>query len=81
MSYLSVESLEHSYGAVRALDRVSFTVAEGERLCLLGPSGCGKTTTLNAIAGFLETDSGKVNVKGETLTGSPPEARNIGIMF
>ena len=81
MSYLSVQSLEHSYGSVRVLDHVSFNVAEGERLCLLGPSGCGKTTTLNAIAGFVETDGGRVVVRGEALTGLPPEKRNIGIMF
>jgi NitT/TauT family transport system ATP-binding protein len=41
-------------GAVRAVDDVSFSVKEAERIVLLGPSGCGKSSILKAVAGFLE---------------------------
>jgi ABC-type Fe3+/spermidine/putrescine transport system ATPase subunit len=81
MSYLIVEDLELRYGSHQALDRVSFAIAAGERLCLLGPSGCGKTTTLQIIAGFAVPDAGHVRVDRRDMAGIPPEKRNIGIMF
>jgi len=81
MSYLRVSDLEHAYGTHRVLEDVSFSIDEGERLCLLGPSGCGKTTTLQVLAGFVKPNKGSVEVKGERLEGMPPEKRNIGIMF
>jgi ABC-type Fe3+/spermidine/putrescine transport system ATPase subunit len=81
MSYLQVDGLVHRYGDFTAVDDVSFTVEAGERLCLLGPSGCGKTTTLQAIAGFITPQAGRISVAGEEITGLPPEKRNIGIMF
>jgi spermidine/putrescine ABC transporter ATP-binding subunit len=81
MSYLRVSDLEHAYGTQRVLEDVSFSIDEGERLCLLGPSGCGKTTTLQVLAGFVKPNNGSVEIKGERIDGMPPEARNIGIMF
>lgn len=81
MSYLQVDGLVHRYGDFTAVDDVSFSVEAGERLCLLGPSGCGKTTTLQAIAGFITPEAGRIGVAGEEITGLPPEKRNIGIMF
>jgi ABC-type Fe3+/spermidine/putrescine transport system ATPase subunit len=78
---LHVEGLEHSFGAQKVLNQVSFSLSEGERLCLLGPSGCGKTTTLQVIAGFLQAQRGSVSVGGLPMDGLPPERRNIGIMF
>lgn len=81
MSYLVAENLELRYGSRQILDRISFSVARGERLCLLGPSGCGKTTTLQIIAGFVAADAGRVLIDGRDMSGIPPEKRNIGIMF
>jgi len=81
MAYLNVRSLEHSYGTFRALNDISFSVAQGERLCLLGPSGCGKTTTLQVLAGFVKPDNGSVELGNRRIDGVPPEKRNIGIMF
>jgi ABC-type Fe3+/spermidine/putrescine transport system ATPase subunit len=81
MSYLQVDGLTHRYGDFTAVDDVRFSVEAGERLCLLGPSGCGKTTTLQAIAGFVAPQAGRISVAGEQITGLPPEKRNIGIMF
>jgi ABC-type Fe3+/spermidine/putrescine transport system ATPase subunit len=81
MVYLDVRDLQHAYGSHRVLDNISFTIAKGERLCLLGPSGCGKTTTLQVLAGFVAPDGGSVSLNGKRIDDTPPERRNIGIMF
>ena len=52
------------YKTVRAVDDVSFTIGEGERVGFLGPNGAGKTTTLKVLAGLLHPTSGKVTVRG-----------------
>jgi putative spermidine/putrescine transport system ATP-binding protein len=69
------------FGAVVALDRVSFTIAPGEFFALLGPSGSGKTTCLRLIAGFDQPDNGRVLLGGEDVTESPPFARDVNTVF
>lgn len=64
-----------------ALKDVSFTINEGELVCLLGPSGCGKTTILNIIAGLLDPTKGDVLNDGITLVDKQPKDRNIGFVF
>jgi ABC-2 type transport system ATP-binding protein len=59
---LQVVNLRKRYGAVTALDDVSFTVNRGEIVGLLGPNGAGKTTTINMILGVLEPTSGRVSI-------------------
>ncbi|WP_182013681.1 ABC transporter ATP-binding protein [Haloquadratum walsbyi] len=54
---------------VRALDEVSFTVSDGEFVCLVGPSGCGKTTLFRVIAGLEMPTNGEVRLAGNTVTG------------
>ncbi|MCZ0735665.1 ABC transporter ATP-binding protein [Phreatobacter sp. AB_2022a] len=78
---LEVVDLVKRYGGVTALDRVSFTMAAGEFLTLLGPSGSGKTTTLMAIAGFVQLDSGEIRISGRNFAGEPPERRGFGVVF
>jgi putative spermidine/putrescine transport system ATP-binding protein len=78
---LDVVDIVKRYGAVTALDRVSFTMAGGEFLTLLGPSGSGKTTTLMAIAGFVQLDSGEIRTGGRNVAGEPPERRGFGVVF
>jgi len=80
-SYLSIEALTVSYGAVRVLDRVSLGVERGEMTALLGSSGCGKTTLLRSIAGFVLPESGTIRVDGKDITRLPPEARGTAMMF
>jgi ABC-2 type transport system ATP-binding protein len=61
-----VEGLRKNYGELRAVDGVSFTVAEGEFFGILGPNGAGKTTTLELIEGLRKPDGGRVSLLGET---------------
>jgi NitT/TauT family transport system ATP-binding protein len=63
---------------VEVLDGVDFGVKSGEFVSVLGPSGCGKSTLLNLAAGFLQPDSGLVEVDGAKVTG--PDARR-GVVF
>src|SRR6188474_407971 len=59
MSLLRVHGLAKSFGAVRAVDSVSFEVRPGEIYGLLGPNGAGKTTTISMVCGLLKPDSGE----------------------
>jgi spermidine/putrescine ABC transporter ATP-binding subunit len=81
MSVVRLEGVSKRYGTVRALDALDLTVAEGELLSLLGPSGCGKTTTLNAIAGFVTPDAGRVFIDGVDVSAEPPHVRGLGFVF
>ena len=65
-----VEGLSKSYGEIKALDNVSFTVARGEIFGYLGPNGAGKTTTIRALMGFVKPDRGRVNVMGFDVSSS-----------
>jgi ABC-2 type transport system ATP-binding protein len=62
---ITVEGLVKSYGSLRAVDGVSFTVAHGEFFGILGPNGAGKTTALELIEGIREPDGGEVRIFGE----------------
>lgn len=71
---LSVEGLTKTFGGVRALDHVSFSVASGDLVALIGPNGAGKTTCFNVIGGQLRPDSGKVRLGERDVTGYSPRA-------
>jgi iron(III) transport system ATP-binding protein len=87
MAELRVAGLTKTFGEVRAVDDVTFTVQDGEFVTLLGPSGCGKSTTLAAIAGLDRPDAGlialgeRVFFDGGRGTFVPPERREIGLVF
>jgi len=84
MSFLELQSIAKSYGAVRALDSVDLAVAAGRRMAVVGPSGSGKTTLLRIIAGFERPDAGRVMLDGRCLADEahvmPAHRRNIGIV-
>jgi branched-chain amino acid transport system ATP-binding protein len=61
MPMLSVSGLTKRFGALRAVNDVSFDVEEGEILGLIGPNGSGKSTTFNCIAGHYRPDGGAVH--------------------
>ena len=61
---IAVESLEKSYGTLRAVDSISFQVADGEIFGVVGPNGAGKTTTIECLEGLRVPDGGTVRVLG-----------------
>ena len=84
MSILVVQDLAKSFGGVRALRGVSFTVARGEMLALIGPNGAGKTTCFNIVNGQLRPDAGEVRFEDRRVDGLPPRTlchRGIGRTF
>jgi spermidine/putrescine ABC transporter ATP-binding subunit len=78
---LSLAGIGKAYGAVRAVDGVSFDVARGAFFALLGPSGSGKTTLLRSIAGFEMPDTGTMLLDGVDLTGLKANRRPVNLMF
>lgn len=68
---ISVNSLTRSYGNLRAVDNISFTVNDGEITGLLGPNGAGKTTTLRMLSCYLNPDCGSVIVDGINSADEP----------
>src|SRR5262249_39751466 len=70
---------------VRAVDGVSFSVADGEFVSLLGPSGCGKTTILRCIAGLENAASGEIRIDNDIVASAgretPPEERGVNMVF
>jgi ABC-2 type transport system ATP-binding protein len=65
MSAIEVSGLEKSYGQLKAVDGISFTVSKGEVFSLLGPNGAGKTTTIEILEGLRQQNGGQVQVLGE----------------
>jgi ABC-2 type transport system ATP-binding protein len=72
---LEARDLTKRYGDHLALDRLNFTVAAGETLCLLGANGAGKTTTLNLFLGFTVPTTGQALVAGHDVAANPAAAR------
>jgi NitT/TauT family transport system ATP-binding protein len=74
---LEVKHLGKTYGtgekATHAVGDVSFSVADGEFVCVVGPSGCGKTTLLKCIAGLLRPSKGEVLLRGKRVARPPEE--------
>jgi iron(III) transport system ATP-binding protein len=85
MAQLSVRRLVVSYGAVTAVDGISFEAQAGEFVSLLGPSGCGKTTTLRCIAGLESASAGEIRIADRVVAMDgrevPPEKRGVNMVF
>jgi multiple sugar transport system ATP-binding protein len=81
MAQIRVEALDKSFGTFHAVKSASFTVEDGQFLCLLGPSGCGKTTTLRMIAGLELPTAGTIRLGGEDVTMRRASARDIAFVF
>jgi putative spermidine/putrescine transport system ATP-binding protein len=78
---VSFRNVARHYGAVKAVDDVSFDVRDGEFFAMLGPSGSGKTTCLRLIAGFEQPTAGSVAIHGQDVTGIPPYDRDVNTVF
>ncbi|HIT58677.1 MAG TPA: ABC transporter ATP-binding protein [Candidatus Faeciplasma pullistercoris] len=66
---------------VTAVDNLSLEIPDGKLVGLLGPSGCGKSTTLFMICGLQKPTAGKIFFGEDDVTGLPPEARGVGVVF
>jgi branched-chain amino acid transport system ATP-binding protein len=71
-SMLSVSDLHVSYGAIAALNGISFEIAQGAIVTLVGGNGAGKTTALRTISGLLRAKSGTITFLGEQIGSLPP---------
>ena len=77
---LSLSGVSKSYGAVRALQGVGFTVARGEVHAILGENGAGKSTTLKIIHGEVEPDEGEVRLAGKPSTAAERSHGDIAMV-
>ncbi|WP_067048972.1 ATP-binding cassette domain-containing protein [Methanofollis ethanolicus] len=79
---IEVEGLEHSFGTVKAVQGISFTVEEGEIFSFLGPNGAGKSTVINVLTTLLPLQRGRAVVAGFDVAAEPDRVREaIGIVF
>ena len=78
---LEARHINLSYGSNEVLRDINLKIEPGEFFALLGPSGSGKSTLLRLIAGFNQHQRGELLVDGQDITGVPPHARNIGMVF
>ena len=69
------------FGEVKAVDRVSIDIQDGEFFSMLGPSGSGKTTCLRLIAGFEQPSNGSIRIHGEEAVGLAPYQRDVNTVF
>jgi len=77
MSKIQVDNLQKRFGALVAVDSISFTVGAGEVLGFLGPNGAGKSTTMKMITGFLAPNAGSIHVAGFDVGAQPVQARRV----
>ncbi|MHB9010797.1 MAG: ABC transporter ATP-binding protein [Ignavibacteriaceae bacterium] len=82
MNILEIESLNKSFGKLKALDNLKLSIHTGIIFGLIGPNGAGKSTTINCIADLLDTDSGVIKVFGKELKEAEIEIKKrMGILF
>ena len=81
---LETRSLSRSFGAIKAVDNVSFSLAKGELLAMTGPNGAGKSTCFNMLMGQLSPSAGEVFLNGQNIVGLKPRQiwrRGVGRTF
>jgi ABC-2 type transport system ATP-binding protein len=79
---LLLDGVVKIYGAIRAVDGVSFAAQPGEFIALLGPNGAGKTTLFQLLAGLFVADAGRIEIMGQDMRHNPvPALAKLGIVF
>lgn len=79
---IEAEKLNRSFGAVTAVEDISFTMTEGESLALVGPNGAGKLTTFGLLATVIRPDGGTARVLGADIVAEPQHVRaGLGVLF
>ncbi len=81
MTHLELTHIQKAFGSTLAVEDFTLAVEQGEFVSFLGPSGCGKTTTLRMIAGFELPTAGTITINGQDITTTPPNKRNVGMVF
>jgi putative spermidine/putrescine transport system ATP-binding protein len=82
MTFLELSGVRKEFaGGVVAVESFDLAAERGEFVSFLGPSGCGKTTTLRMIAGFERPTDGTIHIDGRDITNTPPNRRNVGMVF
>lgn len=84
MALLEITGLEKTFGGLKALDGVDFSINEGEIVSVIGPNGAGKTSFFNVISGMFPPDAGSIVFDGTDLAGHEPNeitARGIARTF
>jgi branched-chain amino acid transport system ATP-binding protein len=77
---LKVTDLKKSYGAIKAVEGVSFEVMPGEIFGVIGPNGSGKTTMFNSVLGQITPNAGRIELNGRDITGvSPMRLNQLGV--
>ena len=82
MAIIKLEELSKTFGQIKAVDRISFEVVQGEIFGFLGPNGAGKTTTINILCTLLRPTSGRAWIKGYDVQAQRSQVqRSIGLIF
>ena len=81
MADITLRDVEKYFGSNYIIRKLNLSVESGQFLVLLGPSGCGKTTTLRAIAGLEDIDSGQILIDGKPVQALQPKDRDIAFVF
>lgn len=84
MTILAARDIGISFGGIKAIDGVSFSVSPGQILSIIGPNGAGKTTLFNVVSGVYAQDQGRVELSDEDVTGLTPDklaARGLSRTF
>ena len=74
---INIEHLSKSFGTIKAVDDLNFTVERGEVLGFLGPNGAGKSTTMRMLMGFLPPSAGRISVGGNDIATAPLAAKRL----
>jgi spermidine/putrescine ABC transporter ATP-binding subunit len=80
-NFIAVRDVSKLFDQVRAVDKVSLDIREGEFFALLGPSGCGKTTLLRLLAGFESPTAGEIFIDDQAMSVVPPNHRPVNMVF
>jgi ABC-type sugar transport system ATPase subunit len=81
LARIELVDLTKTFGAVVAVNNLSFVIEDGEFVVFVGPSGCGKTTTLRMIAGFEDPSAGEIRIDGRVVNDIEPRDRGLGMVF
>ena len=81
MADIRLSNIVKRFGPLEVIKQLNIDIKDQEFVVLLGPSGCGKTTTLRAIAGLEEIDSGEISIDGQEVQALPARDRDIAFVF